>query len=187
MFGRERVDLTLTGTNLAEPTGLWTSFPAKAVIPTEANNGKDNGKLLVRLEVPKDAPIGCHALRLATRRGMSNLRLFCIDDLPQVLENNTNHAVAMAQAVPLPCVVAGKADAETTDYFKINVMAGQRVSFEVLGRRLGNSFDPQLQLLDASTGRELPGGYSNDAPGLQTDARLTYTSYNWTRDPAARR
>src|SRR6185437_7703368 len=72
------LDLTLTGTNLAEPTGLATSFPAKVVIPTEGNNGKDNGKLLVRLEVPKDAPLGFHTIRLATRRGMSNLRLFCI-------------------------------------------------------------------------------------------------------------
>src|SRR5579884_719467 len=85
------LDLALTGTNLAEPTSLWTSFPAKVAIPTEGNNGKDNGKLLVRLEVPKHAPIGFHTIRLATRRGMSNLRLFCIDDLPQVLEGNTNH------------------------------------------------------------------------------------------------
>jgi hypothetical protein len=169
------LDLTLTGTNLAEPTGLWTTFPAKVVIPTEANNGKDNAKLLVRLEVPKDAPLGFHAVRLATRRGMSNLRLFCIDDLPQVLEVNTNHTPSMAQVVPVPCVVVGKADAETTDYFKINAAAGQRISFEVLGRRLGGQLDPQLQLLDARSGRELPGAYSNDAPGLQTDARLTYT------------
>jgi hypothetical protein len=169
------LDLTLTGTNLAEPTGLWTSFPAKVAIPTEGNNGKDNGKLLVRLEVPKDAPAGFHAIRLATRRGMSNLRLFCIDDLPQVPEGNTNHAPATAQTVPVPCVVVGKADAEATDYFKIRVAAGQRVSFEVLGRRLGSLFDPQLQLFDAQTGRELPGAYSNDAPGLQTDARLAHT------------
>jgi hypothetical protein len=168
------LDLTLTGSNLAEPIGLWTSFPAKATIPTEGNNGKDNGKLLVRLEVPKDVPLGFHALRLATRRGMSNLRLFCIDDLPQVLENATNHTPSTAQTVLVPCVVVGKADAETADYFKFRVAAGQRLSFEVLGRRLGSQFDPQLQILDAN-GRELPGAYSNDAPGLQTDARLTYT------------
>ncbi|MGH7222976.1 MAG: PPC domain-containing protein, partial [Gemmataceae bacterium] len=169
------LNLTLTGTNLAGPTGLWTSFPVtKATIPTEGNNGKDNGKLLVRLVVPKDAPLGFHAIRLATRRGMSNLRLFCIDDLPQVLENTSNHALNMAQVVSLPCVVAGKADAETTDYFKFHVAAGQRLSFEILGRRLGSSFDPQLQILDAN-GREVPGAFSNDAPGLQTDARLTCT------------
>jgi hypothetical protein len=168
------LDLMLTGANLAEPTGLWTSFPAKATIPTEGNNGKDNGKLRVRLEVSKDAPLGFHAIRLATRRGMSNLRLFCIDDLPQVIEGTTNHTPSTAQAVPLPCVVAGKADAETTDYFKFRAAAGQRLSFEILGRRLGSQFDPLLMLLDAN-GRELPGAYSNDAPGLQTDARLTYT------------
>ncbi len=168
------LDLTLTGSNLAEPTGLWTSFPAKATIPTANNNGKDNGKLLVRLEVPKDAPLGFHSIRLATRRGMSNLRLFCIDDLPQESETASNHTPSAAQVVSVPCVVVGKADAETTDYFKFRVASGQRLSFEILGRRLGSQFDPQLQILDAN-GRELPGAYSNDAPGLQTDARLTYT------------
>ncbi len=167
-------DLTLTGNNLAEPTGLWTSFPAKVTIPTESNNGKDNGKLLVRLEVPKDAPLGFHSIRLATQRGMSNLRLFCIDDLPQVIEGASNHTPSTAQVVSVPCVLVGRADAETTDYFKFHVSAGQRLSVEILGRRLGSQFDPQLQLLDTN-GRELPNAYSNDAPGLQTDARLTYT------------
>jgi hypothetical protein len=172
------LEVTLTGTNLANPTGVWTSFPAKVTIPTDANNGKDNAKLRVRLEVPKGAPLGFHSIRLATKQGMSNLRLFCIDDLPQVLENNTNHSLKTAQAVPVPCVVVGRADNEVTDYFKITVKANQRVSFEILGRRLGSVFDPELTLHDAGTGRELPGGYSNDAPGLQTDARLTYTFKN---------
>jgi hypothetical protein len=170
------LELTLTGTNLAEPTGLWTSFPAKVTIPADANNGKDNAKLRVRLEVPKDAPLGFHALRLSTRRGMSNLRVFCIDDLPQVLEvaANNNRSFATAQPLTVPCVVAARADAEVTDFFKVTVTAGQRLSFEVLGRRLGSAFDPQLTLYDAR-GRELPGGYSNDAPGCQDDPRLTYT------------
>jgi hypothetical protein len=168
------LDLTLTGNNLAEPIGLWTSFPAKVTIPIEGDNGKDKGKLRVRVEVPQDAPLGFQAIRLATRRGMSNLRLFCIDDLPQVSESATNHTPSTAQVVSVPCVVVGKAEAEATDYFKFRVTAGQRLSFEVLGRRLGSLFDPQLQLFDVN-GRELPGAYNNDAPGLQTDARLTYT------------
>ena len=75
------IDLTLTGTNLAEPTGLWTSFPAKVAIPTDNKNGTRPTSLRVKLEVPEDAPLGFHFLRLATNRGMSNARLFCIDDL----------------------------------------------------------------------------------------------------------
>ena len=177
-YGAQRgtaIDLTLTGANLAEPTGLWLDFPAKVTIPRDNKNGKDPAKLLVRLEIPKDAPMGFHALRLATARGMSNLRIFCVDDLPQVLQKGDNHTLATAQSVAAPCVVVGRTASESNDYYKVAVAAGQRLSFEVLGRRLGSPIDPQLTLFDGRTRRELRGGHSNDAPGLQTDPRLTYT------------
>ncbi len=168
------LDLTLTGSNLTEATGVWTSFPAKVTLPDPANTKSPNA-LRVKLDVPADAPLGFHTLRVATKRGMSNARLFCVDDLPQVMEAASNHDPKSAQPLPVPCVVVARADAEQTDYFKVAVKAGQRLSFEVLGRRLGSAFDPQLTLLDAATGKELPAGHSNDAPGLQTDARITYT------------
>jgi hypothetical protein len=167
-------ELTLTGTNLAEPVALWTNIPgAKVTIPTEANNGKEPTKLRVKLDVPKDAPLGLYAVRLATARGMSNLRLFCIDDLPQVNAEPAARKKETAQAVPVPSVVIGKADQEQTDHFKVGVKAGQRLSFEVLGRRLGSAFDPQISVVDVRTGREV--AYSNDSPGLQSDSRLTHT------------
>src|SRR5262245_32506306 len=79
------VELTLTGTNLADPAGLWTNIPgAKVTIPNDNNNGKDAAKLRVKLEVPKEVPIGYYGIRVATKRGISNLRLFCVDDLLQV-------------------------------------------------------------------------------------------------------
>jgi hypothetical protein len=167
------LDLNLTGANLAEPTGVLVNFPAKVTIPTENNNGKDNAKLLVRLEVPKDAPLGWHSLRVATTRGVSNFRLFCIDDLPQVLEQDNNRSLATAQAVPVPCIVCGRADPEITDYFKFTAQAGQRLSFELLGRRLGSNLDPQISLLDPRNGRQL--AFSDDAPGQNKDPRMTYT------------
>jgi hypothetical protein len=170
------VELNLTGTNLADPATLWTNIPgARVTIPTDNNNGKDATKVRVKLEIPKEVPIGYYGIRLATKHGISNLRLFCIDDLLQVIETTGNQTKAMAQAVPVPCVVLGRADAEASDFFKFPAKAGQRISFDVIGHRLGSAFDPQITLYDAKTERELPGGHSNDAPGLQTDARLTYT------------
>lgn len=169
------LELTLTGANLAEPTALWTSFPAKITFPTDMNNGKDAAKLRVRLEVPGDAPIGFHTIRLATKHGISNTRMFCVDELPQLDETNDNHSVAKAQMVPVPCVVVGKTDAEVSDYFRVSLKPGQRVTFDVLGHRLGSALDPVIKLYDAKTGRELPGHYSDDEPGLQSDARLTQT------------
>jgi hypothetical protein len=167
------LELTLTGTNLADPTAVVTSFPAKVSIPTENNNGKDNAKFVARLEVPKDAPLGWHTIRVATRRGVSNLRLFCIDDLPQVLEQDTNRSALTPQLIPVPCVVCGRGDNEATDYYKFVAQAGQRLSFEILGRRLGSQIDPQISLLHALSRRQL--AFSDDAPGQSKDSRFTYT------------
>lgn len=167
--------IDLTGTNLANPVKILTSIPGKVSIPTENNNGKDAGKLQVKIEIPADAPLGFHFLRVGTAKGVSNTRIFCVDDLPEVAEIATNKNKTTPQALPLPCVVAGKIDNESSDFYKISVKAGQRVSIEVIGRRLGGTIDPQLTLLDAKTMRELPKGYSNDSPGAQTDPRLAYT------------
>ena len=169
----QTIELNLTGTNLADPTALSTSFPCKATFPTDMNNGKDAAKLRVKIEVPADAPIGVHSIRLATKQGISNLRTFCIDELPQVDEAADNKTREKAQAVPVPGVVVGRTDAEVSDYFKVSVKPGQRLTFDVIGRRLGSLLDPVIKLYDAKTLRELPGHYSDDEPGLQSDARLT--------------
>ena len=164
--------LQLTGSNLAGPTGVLTGFSAKITIPTESGNGQDNAALKVRLDVPAEAPIGFYPLRLATTRGMSGMRLFCIDDLPQVMAIDGNHQFDAAQHIVYPCVVVGRVGAETGEYYKITVPAGQRLSFDVLGRRLGSPIDPQLSIYHAQTKREL--AHDNDSPGCQTDPRLTY-------------
>jgi hypothetical protein len=169
------VELTLTGTNLAGPVALGTSFPAQATFPTDAGNGTDNARLRVRLAVPADAPVGLHTLRLATKDGVSNLRPFCVDDLPQVVPAGSHRTPATAQPLPVPCAAVGQAAPEASDFYRITAKAGQRLTFEVLGRRIGSPIDPILILHDARTGRELPGGLVDDTPGLQTDARLTHT------------
>ncbi|MBL8798306.1 MAG: hypothetical protein JNM56_30710 [Planctomycetia bacterium] len=167
-------ELVLTGANLAEPVALMTSIPGlKATFPEDNNNGKDAAKLRVLLEAPKDAPLGTHTLRLVTARGMSNLRLFCLDDLPQTNQDAASKVKSTPQALTVPGVVAGRIDAEGSNFYKINVQAGQRLSFDVLGRRLGSPIDPLLSITDLKNQREV--AYSNDAPGQQTDARLTHT------------
>jgi hypothetical protein len=171
----QTIELNLTGTNLNDPTALWTSFPAKVTIPTDMNNGKDAAKLRVKLEIPADAPIGFYSIRLATKHGISNARMFCIDEVPQIDETADNHVKEKAQPVPAPGVVVGKTDAEVSDFFRVAVKPGQRLTFEVIGRRLGSQLDPVIKLYDAKTGREMPGHYSDDEPGLQSDCRLTRT------------
>jgi hypothetical protein len=166
-------ELTLSGSNLTDPVSVWASFAAKITIPTDKDNGKDGKTLRVLIEVPKDTPLGYQALRVATARGVTNLRIICIDELPIVHEAESNQNRSTPQVLSAPCVVCAKVAVEKSDFYLITAKADERMSFEVIGRRLGNPFDPQISLIDSRTGKEL--AYSNDSPGLQTDARLTYT------------
>ena len=167
-------DVTLTGSGLVKPLSGWLDAAGRVTFPPDVTTGKDSTKIRARIEVPRDAAVGIHRLRIATDAGMTNFRPFCVDGMPEVAGSGENHSVAAAQLISAPCVVTGRVDAETSDYYRISVAAGQRMSFEVLARRLGSELDPILRLRD-SAGRELPGAYSDDAPGLQTDARLTHT------------
>ncbi len=170
----ETVELVLAGGNLSDPTGVVISCPgAKAEVVADPK--PDPGKVKVKVTVPADAAVGLYGLRLATKQGVSNLRPFCVDDLPAVPETEANRTKDTAQPVPAPCVVLGRTDAEASDFFKLKVTAGQRLTFEVVARRIGSALDPIVVLHDGQTKRELVDKYADDTPGLQADARLTHT------------
>jgi hypothetical protein len=169
-------DLVLSGINLDNPTGLLWSGPGKATIVPEAKDAKPNpAAVKVKFEFPADAAVGMHTIRIATKQGISNFRPVLIDDLPGVDETQTNRTKDTAQEVPAPCSINGRTDAEASDFFKIKVAAGQKLTFEVLARRLGSPLDPILVLHDAKTKRELIDLYADDTPGLQSDCRLVHT------------
>lgn len=169
----QTIDVKIRGGNLANPTQLWTSFPGEVTFPTDiAGNGTNAGEITYRIKLAADAQPGVQGLRVVTAQGVSNLKLFAIDDLPSVAQARPNQSKAQAQALTLPVAVDGYVDNLTRDYYKFAAAAGQRVSIEVLGRRLGSPLDPTIRLFD-SKDREL--AWSDDAPGLGVDPIISYT------------
>lgn len=167
------LELMITGTNLANPTGVAFGVPAKITIPTDAKNGQDPAKFKVTIAFPADTPVGWYPFRMATTKGASNLRILCVDDLPSIAGNSANRNKTMAQAIPVPCTVTGAVATEAGDFYKFTVKAGQRLSFDCLARRIGSAVDAQMTVYDAKSMREL--AYDNDSPGCQTDSRISYT------------
>ena len=102
---------------------------------------------------------------------MSSLKLIAVDDLPSTPQK-ANATIDQAQPLSLPIAVDGQVASLARNYYKFAAEAGQRVSFEVLARRMGSALDPLIRILDAQ-GRELT--YSDDALGLSADAQLSYT------------
>ena len=165
--------LQINGGNLASAKKLWLSFPAEATLAEGLDkNGENPAQVTYKINVPADAPCGIQAMRVVTDKGISPIRFLLVDDLPSVATVGSNVSLATAQVVSLPTAVDGGVAGLNWQFFKFSVQAGQRLSFEVLSRRIGSALDPMLRLLDVK-GREL--AYIDDTPGLSSDAALTYT------------
>lgn len=173
----EATEVKLYGAELGKAAALWSNLPGLIATPvvkdskTKAGSAAAAASDLFRLTVPADTPLGIYALRAATPEGITNLRLFAVDDLPTVRDNNANKTPATAQELTLPVAVEGGCEAESYDYYKFHAVQGQRVSVEILARRLGSVLDPVIRLLDSS-GREL--AYSDDDDATGADGRFSH-------------
>ena len=167
--------VTVFGSNMHQAVGLWTSLPKDAVQAVRVGADRHNAATF-DVEVGKDANLGFYGLRLATAGGLSNAHLFLIDDLRTTAEEEHSASSAIAtksaQRVELPVAVTGICGPADVDQFEINVAAGQRVSFEIVGSRLGKDFDPLVTIAD-QRGRVI-AEHDNDA-GLFFDTRFEHT------------
>lgn len=167
------MNLQINGGNLAVAKSLWTSFACDSGLAEGIDkNGENPAQVTFKLNVPAGTPCGVHALRVITDKGVSPLKFLVVDDLPSVASAGNNVNFAAAQSVTVPTAIDGAVGGLSWQFFKFTVSAGQKLSIEVLARRIGSSLDPMLRLLDAK-GREL--AYNDDTPGLSGDAAIIYT------------
>ncbi len=169
----EAVDLTITGSDLANATALWTSFPAEvSLAPDIKDNGKQADRVVYRVKATDPAVLGVQAIRVVSPAGVSSLKLLLVDDIPSAAQQAGNNSPEKAQALTLPVGVDGRVDNLSLNYYRFSAQAGQKISLEVLARRMGSALDPMIRLFKAD-GAEL--AYNDDAPGLLGDARLSHT------------
>jgi hypothetical protein len=112
--------------------------------------------------------VGLFGLRVSTGDGLSNVHLCLIDDLPVKPAPDSTKGPAR---VALPCALWGRFREAEVDRFAIDVKAGQLVSFEAVGNRLGKEVDPLVTIRDAR-GR-IVAEHDND-PGLYFDCRFAH-------------
>ena len=118
--------------------------------------------------VAADAPVGICGLRLATVDGLGNTALVLIEDLPVRAAPDSKDPPAK---VTLPVALWGRFREAAVDRFAIDVAAGQRVSFEAVGNRLGKDVDPLVTIRD---GRGRIVAERDNDPGLYFDCRFEH-------------
>lgn len=165
--------VVLRGGNLAGASQVWSSFPATASLAADVeNNGKDAAASTWQFDVPADAPIGVHGIRIAGPGGVSALKLLLVDDLPSIASVGNNTTQETAQDITLPVAIDGAVASLNYQYFRFDAKAGESVSIEVVARRLGSALDPFIRLFNPQ-GREV--AWSDDEAGLRGDSRLHHT------------
>lgn len=165
------VEIQLSGARLGDAQALLLNeagIEVKQVEPVKDNQVK------VRLALAKDCPLGPHGLRLRTATGISNLLTFSVGVLQEVSEAEPNGDFDKPQEIPLDCTVNGVVENEDVDYFVVQAKKGERVSVEVEGLRLGESFfDPHVAILAPN---RFVLAADDDTPLVRQDAAASITA-----------
>ncbi|MGI8980351.1 MAG: PPC domain-containing protein [Pirellulaceae bacterium] len=141
-------EVLFQGGRLQDAKELLFYSPGISVTSLEAVN---DGTVKAKLNVAADCRLGIHAVRVRTLTGVSNLRTFTVGALPEVKEVEPNSAFDKPQAISMNVTMSGVVDAEDVDHFVVDLKKGQRLTAELEGLRLGNTFfDPYVAILNAA-------------------------------------
>lgn len=190
----ETTEVTVYGTDLGDAKRIWTSFPARCevlpdvvlsdVVAKSSNQSstsdgassnlttpEEAAGFRCRFALPSEASIGIGAVRWVTRNGISPWLLLVVDDLPTVVESQSNRAIDSAQTVTTSVGIEGHVDPVGEDYYRFHADAGESLSFEVLAQRLGTPLDALLTLYDEQGQRIVS---ADDDASSGADCRLAY-------------
>jgi hypothetical protein len=179
----------------AQVTLYGRNLPGGAVDPKAMMNGQTLEKLTVQIAAPGDpaardqmkysgiitpllATLDGFEYRLTGPGGVSNPVALTYARAPVVIENDDNDTAEKAQAVPVPCEIAGRIDKpRDRDWYVFEAKKGDVLMIEVLSHRLGAPTDMYFVLKNLATKSDIT---------LQDDTAdtLSLRFYTVNRDPA---
>ncbi len=138
------VEISVQGDNFEDAKSLRCDDPGlKAEFVKQVNNNQ----AIFRLTIAPATLVGTHDLHVVGRYGISNSRLFEVNDtLTEVDEKEPNETADKAQTVPLNSVINGSTDSQGDDYYRWKATKGQQVVIDCLSSRMGIESDPSLTL-----------------------------------------
>ncbi len=168
-------DITLAGTDLDEADKLLFSHPgitaaAKMSDPSEFVKSQRPLGTSFTVKVDGSVPPGGYEVRAVNRFGVSNPRVFHVSDQEEIVKVAGNSSPEKAQELPLGAIVSGRADANSRDFYKVNLAAGQRVLVETWAERIDSKMDTTLAIYGPN-GQELARSRDVDS----RDAILDFT------------
>jgi hypothetical protein len=157
----------------AQVTLYGRNLPGAKPDPTALLNGRVLDKLTVTIAAPADpraldqlnytglatpylGVLDGFEYRLNGPTGISNPVLLTYSKAPVVLENDDNDTLDKAQAIPVPCEVAGRIDKKRDrDWYVFDAKKGDILMIEVLSYRLGAPTDMYFILKNTAAKQDI--------------------------------
>ena len=180
----------------AAVTLFGRNLPGGKLDPAATMDGQPLEKLTVNVAAPGDplarnqlkfsgqitpllATLDGFEYRLSGPTGVSNPMLLTYAQAPVILENDDNDTVQKAQAVPLPCEIAGRIDKKRDrDWYVFEAKKDQVFMIEVFSHRLGSPTDLYYVIKNLATKQDVT------AQDDSTEPPLSPRFFTAHRDPA---
>jgi hypothetical protein len=136
------VEVTITGENIEDVTELTFSTPKVTAKPVAGAANK------FAVSIAPDAPVGVYDARVLSRLGVSSVRAFSVNKLPEVVRTKANNSVETAMALPVGTICNATMTKRAVDFYSFQGVKGQAVAIDCAAVGIDSRLTPVLILAD---------------------------------------
>jgi hypothetical protein len=136
------VEVTITGENIEDVTELTFSTPKITAKPVAGAANK------FAVSIAPDAPVGVYDARVLSRLGVSSVRAFSVNKLPEVVRTKANNTVETAMALPVGTICNATMTKRAVDFYSFQGVKGQAVAIDCAAVGIDSRLTPVVILAD---------------------------------------
>ena len=140
----QTVEVTITGENIEDVTALTFSTPKITAKPVAENK--------FAVSIAADTPPGVYDARVMSRLGVSSVRAFSVNTLPEIVRTKPNNSVEAAMPLPVGSICNATMTTRAVDFYSFQGVKGKRVAIECAATGIDSRLTPVLILADAKGG-----------------------------------
>ena len=138
----QNVEVMISGENIEEVTELTFSTPKITAKPVAGAVNKFS------VSIATDAAVGVYDARVMSRLGVSSVRAFSVNKLPEVVRTKANNTLETALALPVGTICNSTMTKRAVDFYSFQGVKGQAVSIDCAAVGIDSRLTPVLILAD---------------------------------------
>ena len=138
----QSVEVTITGENIEDVTELTFSTSKITAKPVAGAVNKFN------VSIAADAAVGVYDARVMSRLGMSSVRAFSVNKLPELVRTKANNTLETALPLAVGSICNATMTKRTVDFYSFQGVKGQAVAIDCAAVGIDSRLTPVLILAD---------------------------------------